>query len=277
MARSTPTYTPAGKYVLGGIISIALLIVDLNYQTFASVRALTQASGIYTQLILGNIVEYSTRFTAIYQDKRDLMVQNKKLKDELLLMQNKVFLDKQSELISNNVFSVEHSLKAQFNNKEGGQSFKVASFDLKNYLCCSSHILYLRNPNEFNVHANLPVSNGQTFVGQTSGGGLSLVKVILLSDASHILPIRVKNFYCNASGAGIPLMIRCLVPQNSELSALKINDPAFTSGLGGVFPNNIQIGRITSIINKTIGEHEVLVRLDGDPLKQNYFGIPVSL
>ena len=276
MARSTPTYTPAGKYVLGGIISIALLIVDLNYQTFASVRALTQASGIYTQLILGNIVEYSTRFTAIYQDKRDLMIQNKKLKDELLLIQNKVFLDKQSELISNNIFSLEYSLKAQFN-KEGGQSFKVASFDLKNYLCCSSHTLYLRNPNELNVDVNLPVSNGQTFVGQTSGGGLSLVKVILLSDASHILPIRVKNFYCNASGAGIPLMIRCSVPQNSELSALKITDPAFTSGLGGVFPNNIQIGRITSIINKTIGEHEILIRLDGDPLKQNYFGIPVSL
>ena len=123
---------------------------------------------------------------------------------------------------------------------------------------------------------NLPVSNGQTFIGQTSGLDFSLVKVILLSDASHILPIRVKNFYCNASGAGIPLMIRCSVPQNSELSALKITDPAFTSGLGGVFPNNIQIGRITSIINKTIGEQEVMVRLDGDPLKQNYFGILVS-
>ena len=204
------------------------------------------------------------------------MILNKKLKDELLLIQNKVFLVKQSELISNNVFSLEQSLKTQFH-EEGGQSFKVASFDLKNYLCCSSHILYLRNPNELNVDVNLPVSNGQTFVGQTSGGGLSLVKVILLSDASHILPIRVKNFYCNASGAGIPLMIRCLVPQNSELSTLKINDLAFTSGLGGVFPNNVQIGRITSIINKTIGEHEVMVRLDGDPLKQNYFGIPVSL
>ena len=275
MARSTPTYTPAGKYVLGGIISIALLIVDLNYQTFASVRALTQASGIYTQLILGNIVEYSTRFTAIYQDKRDLMILNKKLKDELLLIQNKVFLVKQSELISNNVFSLEQSLKTQFH-EEGGQSFKVASFDLKNYLCCSSHILYLRNPNDLNVDVNLPVSNGQTFVGQTSGLGFSLVKVILLSDASHILPIRVKNFYCNASGAGIPLMIRCLVPQNSELSSLKINDLAFTSGLGGVFPNDVQIGRITSIINKTIGEQEVMVRLDGDPLKQNYFGILVS-
>jgi len=49
MARSTPTYTPAGKYVLGGIISAALLISDLNYQAFSAARGFTQASGIYTK------------------------------------------------------------------------------------------------------------------------------------------------------------------------------------------------------------------------------------
>ena len=67
MARSTPTYTPAGKYVLGGIISAVLLIADLNYQTFTSVRGLTQASGIYTQLILGNILEYTSNVTVAYK------------------------------------------------------------------------------------------------------------------------------------------------------------------------------------------------------------------
>ena len=73
MARSTPTYTPAGKYILGGIISALVLIADLNYQTFNSVRGLTQASGIYSQLILGNIFEYTTKVTVIYQDKKDLI------------------------------------------------------------------------------------------------------------------------------------------------------------------------------------------------------------
>ena len=91
MARSTPTYTPAGKYVLGGIISAALLIADLNYQTFSAARALTQASGIYTQLILENIIGNASKITATFEDKKDLIATNQKLRDELLNMQNQIF------------------------------------------------------------------------------------------------------------------------------------------------------------------------------------------
>ena len=142
MARSTPTYTPAGKYVLGGIISALVLIADLNYQTFNSIRGLTQASGIYSQLILENIFEYTTKVTVIYQDKKDLIATNKNLRDELLLIKNKVFLDQQAQLTSQKILDVQEPLKAGLN--EGSlQSFQVASFDLKNYLCCSSHTLYL--------------------------------------------------------------------------------------------------------------------------------------
>ena len=100
---------------------------------------------------------------------------------------------------------------------------------------------------------NLPVSNGHTFIGQTSGRDLNLIKVILLSDTSHILPIKIKDFYCNAEGAGRPLEIKCIVPQNSESSNLKVNDLALSSGLGGVFPNNIEIGKIRSVINNNLG------------------------
>ena len=157
------------------------------------------------------------------------------------------------------------------------QSFKIASFDLKNYLCCSSHTLYLRNPNKFDIAENLPVSNGHTFIGQTLGRDLNLVKVILLSDASHILPIKIRDFYCNARGAGRPLEIKCVAPRNSESSNLEVNDLALSSGLGGVFPNNIVIGKISSIIDNNLDETEILIRLNGDPLQQNYFGISLGL
>ena len=157
------------------------------------------------------------------------------------------------------------------------QSFKIASFDLKNYLCCSSHTLHLRNPNKLDIADNLPVSNGHTFIGQTSGRDLNLVKVILLSDASHILPIKIKDFYCNAGGAGRPLEIKCVAPKNLESSNLEVNDLALSSGLGGVFPNNIVIGKISSIIDNNLNETEILIRLNGDPLQQNYFGISLGL
>ena len=277
MARSTPTYTPAGKYVLGGIISAALLIADLNYQTFSAARSLTQASGIYTQLILGNIVGYTSKISATFEDKKDLIATNQKLRDELLHMQNKIFLAQQLELTSKNILDVQEPLLKGNLEQESMQSFKIASFDLKNYLCCSSHTLYLRNPNKVDIADNLPVFNGHTFIGQTFGGDLNLVKVILLSDASHILPIKIKDFYCNARGAGRPLEIKCVVPQNSESSSLEVNDLALSSGLGGVFPNNIVIGKISSIIDNNLNEIEILIRLKGDPLQQNYFGISLSL
>ena len=276
MARSTPTYTPVGKYVLGAFIPTALLIADLNYQTFAYARGLTQASGIYSQLILGNIFEYTSKVKLIYKDKKDLMASNQKLRDELLHMQNKIFLDQQLRLTSKDMLHAQEPLQTHIN-QELTQSFQIASFDLKNYLCCCSHTLYLSNPNKFDVAGNLPVSNGNTFIGQTVGRDLNLIKVILFSDVSHILPIKIKNFYCNAVGAGRPLEIKCLVEQKPESSNLKINDVAFTSGLGGVFPNNIVIGRISSVRNNNLGESEVLVSLDGDPLQQNYFGILLNL
>ena len=276
MARSTPTYTPAGKYVLGGIISAALLISDLNYQAFSAARGFTQASGIYTKLILENIVGYTAEITIIFEDKKDLLETNQKLRDKLLHMQNKIFLAKQSELTSKNILDAQEPLKGNLE-QESMQSFKIASFDLKNYLCCSSHTLRLLNPNKLDIADNLPVSNGYTFIGQTSGRDLNLVKVILLSDASHILPIKIKDFYCNAEGAGRPLEIKCVVPKNNELSNLKVNDFVLSSGLGGVFPNNIVIGKISNIIDNNLDETEILIRLNGDPLQQNYFGIPLRL
>ena len=276
MARSTPTYTPAGKYVLGGIISLALLFSDINYQTFSSARGFTQATGIYSQLILGNLFDSLAQLTITFKDKKDLTEANQRLRDELLLMQNKIFLDQKLQSINQELLNARNGTK-ELNEGIASLSFQIASFDLKNYLCCSSHTLYLKNPNKLDVASNLPVSNGHTFIGQTSGRDLNLIKVILFSDATHILPIKIKGFHCNASGAGKPLMISCLTAQNSQSSHLKINDLAFTSGMGGIFPNNTLIGRVINLTNNDVDEREILIRLDGDPLEQNYFGILSSL
>jgi len=272
MARSTPTFTPVGKYALGSLISLALLFSDLTFQTFSSSRGLIQATGIYSQLILTNIFDSAFQFSSAYKDKKDLIKINQNLRDEILMIQNKNFLDEQSQLISHEILKLQENLK-EINGDRASKSFQVASVDLKNYFCCSSHSLYLKNPNNFNVKSNLPVSNGKTFIGQTSGMDLNLVKVILFSDASHILPIKIKDFYCNASGAGMPLKISCLAPRNLASLAIKINDLTFTSGMGGIFPNNIAIGRVIRVTNINADELEILIELAGNPLKQNYFGI----
>ena len=65
-------------------------------------------------------------------------------------IKNKIFLEQQSQLTSKNILDAQEPLK-DYLDQELAQSFKIASFDLKNYLCCSSHTLYLSNPNKLDI------------------------------------------------------------------------------------------------------------------------------
>jgi len=58
---------------------------------------------------------------------------------------------------------------------------------------------------------------------------------------------------------------------------IRNNDPVFTSGLGGVFPKNISIGRVININNSVSNESNITIALDASPLKSNYFGVLINL
>ena len=276
MARTTPTFTPVGKYALAILASLSLLISDINYQTFSSARGFVQATGIYSQLLIDSFTTKITKFNSIYEDKKELIRVNKDLKNELLGLQNKVFLEKKSQVLENDLINLYYGVQALSQDQEAF-IFEIASFGLKNYLCCSSHSLYLKNPQKFKVAANLPVADGNTFIGQTSSLDLNLIKVILFSDIAHILPVKIKSFFCNARGSGKPLLITCKVSKSSEFLKIQNNDPVFTSGLGGIFPRNIVIGRVISIDNFALNESEITIALDAKPLESNYFGVLVNL
>ena len=38
--------------------------------------------------------------------------------------------------------------------------YKIASIDLRNYFCCSSHKIFLHNPNKINIEENFSVFAG---------------------------------------------------------------------------------------------------------------------
>ena len=275
MARTTPTYTPFGKYALAIIVSFSLLISDINYQTFSTARGFVQATGIYGQLFINSFTINIEKFNAIYQDKQILIKVNKDLKSELLILQNKIFLEKNSQVLANDLLNL-HDETLALSRGEEALIFQIASFDLKNYLCCSSHSLYLKNPQKLQVAVNLPVANGDTFIGQTSSLDLNLIKVILFSDSAHILPVKIKNFFCNARGAGKPLLISCRVNKSSEFLKIQNNDPVLTSGLGGIFPRDIPIGKVININNSILNESEIIIALNANPQKSNYFGVLVN-
>ena len=228
------------------------------------------ASSLYVQVISKSIVQnISFTFASIRQNKY-LLQENKKLREQTLQLSLKDFIEKKDNDEKTQVIDFQETLSSTFKSN-GINVFKIASIDLRNYFCCSSHKVFLHNPNKIKIKKNFPVFAGNSFVGQTQKTYMNFIEVILLSDTEHVLPIKSDFFYCDARGIGKPMLISCTV--NDQDFENQIGDIVLTSGLGGIFLKDIEIGFISEIFPSISDEIEVVITLKTNPLEENFYGI----
>ena len=272
MARPTPTYTPVRNYAIGFSLSLLLLFSDINYGTFAPLRGFLNASTLYAQMFARGIFENLSMTLTSIQKNKSLLEENKELRDQILQIRTKDFISRKNNENNIQIINFHKDLIRSLENDDL-DIYKIASIDLRNYLCCSTHRIYLKNTNDIPLDSNLPVFAGGSFIGQTKGTYLNIIEVILFSDTSHVLPIKSNFFYCDAKGKGKPMLISCKLNQNSENFKNEIGDIIYTSGLGGIFLKDIEIGFISSINAFSINEVEVLITLKANPLEETFYGI----
>ena len=271
MARTTPKYTPIRNYAIGFFLSALLLFTDISYGTFNPVRGFVNASTLYAQTISKGIFENIISTFSSFQQNRNLLQENKELKKKILQIRTKDFVNgKNNEEKLQIINSYMNSISLLESNDV--EIFKIASIDLQNYLCCSKHRIYLQN-NNVPVGKNVPVFAGESFVGQTKGTYINFIEVILFSDINHVLPIKSNFLYCDARGKGKPMLISCKLNKNNKDSKNHIGDPVYTSGLGGVFLKDVEIGTISSISPFSPNEVEILITLKANPLEETFYGI----
>ena len=272
MARPTPAYTPVRNYAIGFSLSLILLFSDMNYGTFAPLRGFLHASTLYTQMISKSVFENISMTLTSIQKNKSLLEENKELRDQILQIRTKDFISRKNNENNIQIINFHKDLIRSLENDDL-DIYKIASIDLRNYLCCSTHRIYLKNTNDIPLDSNLPVFAAGSFIGQTKGTYLNIIEVILFSDTSHVLPIKSNFFYCDAKGKGKPMLISCKLNQNSENFKNEIGDIIYTSGLGGIFLKDIEIGFISSINAFSINEVEVLITLTANPLEETFYGI----
>jgi len=272
MARSTPSYTPVRNYALGFFLSAFLLFSDISYGTFAPLRGFVHASNLYAQLVASSMFENISNSLSSFQQNKNLAQENKELREQIRKIRTQDFIQRKDAEESLKIIDLQETLIDSLKTKNIN-IFKIASIDLKNYFCCSTHRIFLHNSNQAQVAENTPVFAGGSFIGQTKNTYLNFTEVILFSDIKHLLPIKSNYFYCNARGKGKPMLISCKLNKNIDDFQNKIGDSIFTSGLGGIFLKDIEIGMISAINSISINEIEVVITLKTDPLEENFFGM----
>lgn len=97
------------------------------------------------------------------------------------------------------------------------------------------------------VYEGQPVLDHKGVVGQVVSAGNNTARVILLTDQTHAIPIRVlrNDIKGVLSGTGnINLMELSNMPHDTDI---QVGDQLITSGLGGVFPDGYPVAKVVNV------------------------------
>ena len=276
MSRVAPTSGTKVLYFLCITISGFLIYLDLNYKSFEGIKNFYQSFIISSSYLFKNATVEPIKFLYnISKDKSDLINENKKLKLEL----DKSYISNFIISRDSKFFADDDSIKRFLDTNNINEVFYLAKleyFDTEMYMCCHKHRAFIKT---YKTNKNLigsPVINKMGIIGQIIYGE-TLREVLLLTDTDHVMPIMSGNHFCNAKGSGKPGKIICLYNNKVWQEKVSIGQEFFSSGMGGIYPKGILIGKVANI--REIDENFVEFDIDlvSSPTITNIIGVLKSI
>jgi len=151
---------------------------------------------------------------------------------------------------------------------------KIEYFDTEMYMCCSKHRAFIKTykTNNNSNYIGKPVLNYMGLIGQIIYSD-SVIEVLLLSDTDHVMPVMSGSHFCNAKGSGKPGKIICTYNNKLWQDKISIGQEFFSSGMGGIYPRGILIGKVVNIREVDESFTELDINLISSPIASNYVGV----
>jgi rod shape-determining protein MreC len=112
-----------------------------------------------------------------------------------------------------------------------------------------SHQVVINRGSDDGVYEGQPVLDDEGIVGQVLHVGINSSRVILITDVTHAVPVRVSRNGVRlvASGAGqIDRLTHNFVPHSYDIRS---GDLLVTSGLGDKYPEGYPVARVTTVVH----------------------------
>ena len=97
------------------------------------------------------------------------------------------------------------------------------------------------------VFEGQPILNEQGVVGQVISVGKNTSRVLLITDTSHGIPVRVARNDMRAIASGSGQLDRLLLHNITRNTDIKEGDVLLSSGLAGRFPEGYPVGRVSHV------------------------------
>jgi rod shape-determining protein MreC len=232
--------SPVQRLILVLICSGALIFFDHKMASFETARGYLQSLVSPLQYIANTPKLLMTWGSANLITRQQLMTENDQLREQQLF-----FHEQTMEL--DIVRQENERLRLLLASPVRGETKKVfaeiLSVDSDPY---SLQVVINRGANDGVVEGQ-PVIDEKGVVGQILHVGASSSRVLLISDISHAVPVRVQRngLRLIASGSGrVDRLVHNFVTKSDDV---KEGDLLVTSGLGGKYPEGYPVSRVTSV------------------------------
>jgi rod shape-determining protein MreC len=229
------------RLVMYLVAAIALMIADRRGDWLEHVRGAAGAVAEPVYRLAAAPSEMARDARVEFADRRALTEQNAELSRQLLLAQTQlrraVAVQEQNQRLQE-LLSVQKSLGLSV------QLAKVIDVDFGPY---KRQTIMLDLGSENDVAVGQPVIDARGLIGQIIEVRPRSCTVLLITDASHALPVRVERTGLRTIARGTGAMDTLELPNIPTSADVKEGDKLVTSGLGGRFPADFPVGTIRSI------------------------------
>jgi rod shape-determining protein MreC len=250
--------SPQHRLVLVLFCSALLIFFDHKMASFESVRGYLQSLVSPLQYLANTPKQLMTWASTNLTTRQQLMIENQQYRLNELDFHEEAM---QLGILKQENDRLRSLLASPLRSEIKKMVAEVLSVDSDPY---SDQIVINRGAGD-GVYEGQPVLDALGIVGQILHVGQASSRVILITDISHAVPVRVQRngLRLLASGSGqIDRLIHNFVPQSADI---KIGDLLVTSGLGGKYPEGYPVAKVSFINNN---ESREFVQIFSTPVAQ---------
>lgn len=221
--------------------SAILIFVDHKLDGFQSTRVYLN-SLLSPLQYLANLPSLMLNVSAErLTSQQDLIVENRRLKDQLLLANEKL---QRFDLMLSENNELRALLDAPVNESYKKVIAELMSVDRNPF----SHQIVINKGTLSGIYRSQPLVDESGVIGQVMEVGTTNSRVLLITDVTHSIPVRnVRNnirFIASGTGGRNELFLEHV----THSADIQKGDVLMSSGLGGVFPEGYPVGVVTQVI-----------------------------
>ncbi|MDP5293166.1 rod shape-determining protein MreC [Oceanimonas sp. CHS3-5] len=228
------------RLTLAVLASLALMVADSRYQSFTDIKLYLNALVSPLQYMANSPRLLLDSASTQLMSRQSLLNLTERMERELFLLRDDLLRLRHLEQENQRLREL---LGSPVQRDARRMVAEIMAVDTDPF----SHQVVIDKGSRQGVFEGQPVLNEQGVVGQVISVGQTTSRVLLITDISHGIPVRVARNDIRAIASGSGRLDRLVLDNITRNTDIQQGDVLLSSGLAGRFPEGYPVGRVTYV------------------------------